>query len=101
LGSLSPEDESLVAAIRRDLAKVAAAAGAERRRSAPQKGEVDAALDHAELVMRGELAGGNAEQLPALMPSFVFLVTLPIVKQDEALDLSRRTSELIEGALGS
>jgi hypothetical protein len=100
LGSLSPEDESLVAAIRRDLAKVAAAAGAERRRSAPQ-GEVDAALDHAELVMRGELAGGNAEQLPALMPSFVFLVTLPIVKQDEALDLSRRTSELIERALGN
>jgi hypothetical protein len=100
LGSLSPEDESLVAAILRDLAKVVTAVGAERRKSAPQS-EVDAALDRAELVIRGELAGGNAEQLPALMPSFVFLVTLPIVKQDEALYLSRRTSELIERALGS
>lgn len=48
--------------------------------------------------MRGELARGNANQLPALMPSFVFLVTLPIVEQDEALNLSRRASELLDGA---
>jgi hypothetical protein len=46
--------------------------------------------------MRGELLSGNAAQLPQLLPSFVFLVALPIVDQDRALELSRRTSELIE-----
>jgi hypothetical protein len=100
MGALSPQDESLVAAVRRGLAKVAAAAGATRSEDADQSA-VSAALDGAELVMRGELARGNATQLPALMPSFVFLITLPIVEQDEALDLSRRTSELIDGALGA
>lgn len=99
-GTLSPEDESLVATIRQSLAKVAAAVSAARRGGAPHSA-VSAALDGAELVMRGELASGNAAQLPSLLPSFVFLVTLPVVGQDEALDLSRRTSELIEGALGT
>lgn len=46
--------------------------------------------------MRGELVSGNA----ALMPSFVFLVTLPVVDQDRALELSRRAAQLVEGALG-
>lgn len=96
---LSPEDESLVATVRRALAKVAVAAGAARPEA--DRSAVSAALDGAELVMRGELARGNATQLRALMPSFVFLVTLPVVEQDEALELSRRTSELIDGALGS
>lgn len=99
-GALSPEDESLVAEMRRSLAKLAAAAGAGRPDRGPKRA-VYAALDGAELVMRGELVSGNAAQLPRLMSSFVFLVALPIVEQDEALELSRRTSELIEGALGS
>ena len=51
--------------------------------------------------MRGELVSGNAAQLPALMPSFVFLVALPVVDQDRALELSRRTERLVEGALDS
>jgi hypothetical protein len=34
------------------------------------------------------------------MPSFVFLVTLPILDHDQALGLSRRTSELIKAAQG-
>jgi hypothetical protein len=97
MGVLSPQDESLVATVRRGLAKVAAAAGAARSDGADQSA-VSAALDGAELVMRGELARGNATQLPALMPSFVFLVTLPILEQDEALKLSWRTSELLDGA---
>jgi hypothetical protein len=50
--------------------------------------------------MRGELVCGNAEQLPALLPGFVFLVTLPVVEQDKALQLSRRTARLVERALG-
>ena len=97
MGVLSPQDESLVATVRWGLERVAAAAGAARPEGADQSA-VSAALDGAELVMRGELARGSATQLPALMPSFVFLVTLPIVEQDEALKLSQRTSELIDGA---
>lgn len=98
LESLSPEDESLVAAIRRDLAKMAVAIGVAEREITHQTA-AGAVLDWAELVMRGELIRGNAEQLTGLMPSFVFLVALAIVGQDEALELSRRTSELIEGSL--
>lgn len=98
-GMLSPEDESLVAAMRRGLAKVAAAAAAAHPGGSPSAG-AGAALDGVEMVMRGELVSGNAEHLPSLMPGFVFLVALSIVEQDEALDLSQRTSELIEAALG-
>jgi hypothetical protein len=98
-GVLSPEDESLVATIRRSLAEVAAAIGAERPDGVPQRA-VSAALDGAEMVMRGELARGNAAELASLIPGFVFLVALPMVEQDEALDLSRRASKLIEGTLG-
>jgi hypothetical protein len=99
-GVISPQDESLVATLRRSLAKVAAAAAGAVRPEAADQSAVSAALDGAELVMRGELARGNGAQLPALMPSFVFLVTLPVVEQDQALHLSRRTAELIDGALG-
>ena len=98
LVNLSPEDESLVAAIRRGLASVAAAVSAARSKNMLEW-KVGAVLEATELVMRGELARGNVEQLPALMPSFVFLVVLPIVEQDEALKLSRMTAELIERAL--
>ena len=34
------------------------------------------------------------------MPGFVFLVALPVVEQDRALELSKRTAQLVEGALG-
>jgi hypothetical protein len=99
-GVIGAEDELLVAAMRRALAAVAAAvASASGIRTAQTP--VSAALDGAEVVMRGELVSGNSENLPALIPGFVFLVTLPIVEVDEALHLSRRTSELVEEALGS
>jgi hypothetical protein len=95
LGSLSPEDESLVAAIRRSLAKLAAAVAAGSPTGVPRS-EVGALLDATELVMRAELARAHAKQLPDLLPSFVFLVTLPIVGQDEALELSQRAARLVE-----
>lgn len=57
-----------------------------------------ATLDGAEMTMRGELMRGRCERLPALMPSFVFLVALPIVPEGEAFDLSQRTVELPEEA---
>lgn len=98
-GILNAEDESLVAGVRSGLAKVAAALG----NGGPDRDSrtaVGAALDGAEMVMRGELVIGNGGQLPTLLPSFVFLVVLPVVEQDRALELSRRTSELVERALG-
>jgi hypothetical protein len=96
-GMLNTEDELLVARVRRALAKVAAALDSD----GPEDTAVGAALDGAEMVMRGELVSGNAARLPELMPSFVFLVALPVVDQDRALELSRRTERLVEGALDS
>lgn len=99
VGILNSDDELLVASVRRGLAKVAAALGAGDSEVASESA-IAAALDGAEMVMRGELVSGNAAQLPALMPSFVFLVTLPVVEQDRALELSKRTARLVEGAFG-
>jgi hypothetical protein len=99
-GILNSEDELLVAQVRHGLAKVAAALGGGDSDNS-SRSAVGAALDGAEMVMRGELVRGKAGRLPALMPSFVFLVALTVVDQDRALELSKRTSALLEGALGS
>jgi hypothetical protein len=84
---LNSEDELLVSRLRSALAKVAAAAGGEA--AGGSQDAVGAALDGTELVMRGELASGNVGLLPALLPGFVFLVALPVVDQDAALELSQ------------
>jgi hypothetical protein len=97
-GILDSEDELLVARVRSGLAKVAAALNGESSAGA-SRSAVGAALDGAEMVMRGELVSGNAARLPALMPSFVFLVALPLVDQDRALELSQRSAQLVENAL--
>lgn len=97
-GILNSEDELLVARVRSGLAKVAAALDGESPDGASRRA-VGAALDGAEMVMRGELVSGNAARLPALMPSFVFLVALPLVDQDRALELSQRSAQLVENAL--
>ena len=100
-GILNSEDELLVVGIRRGLARLAAAAAPEGNGSDGASGSATiAALDGAEMVMRGELVMGNAGRLPSLVPGFVFLVVLPVVEQDEALELSRRAERLIEEALG-
>lgn len=98
VGLLDPEDELLVSGLRRALANVAAAAGGDSEGIAEKA--VGMTLDGIETVMRGELMSGNADQLSELLPSFVFLVTLPVVHQDMALELSRRAARLLEGALG-
>jgi hypothetical protein len=95
-GILNSEDELFVAEMREGLAKVAAAAldGGE---SADADGNaVGAPLDGPEMVMRGEIAMGNAGRLPMLLPGFVFLVALSVVDQDRALELSKRCALLVE-----
>jgi hypothetical protein len=88
-----PDDEALVARLRQVLAAIAStlSAGAEN----PPVRAIETALDGAEFVIRGELVDGNIERVLRLMPSFVFLVALSVTDQDRALELSRRTAELI------
>jgi hypothetical protein len=93
---LSPEDEQLIALARDSLARIARALGAERSLTAPDIA-IPALLNGAELVMRREVADGRS--VSTLMPSFVFLISLPAVDQDTALDLSRRTASLLEQLL--
>lgn len=81
--------------MRKALAEVAGAAGAAALSEKGQRTTL-AALDGAELVIRGQLAMESPGQLRLLLPSFVFLITLPILQQREALALSRRVGELIE-----
>jgi hypothetical protein len=95
VGVLGSEVELTAGAMRRGLEKLAAAL-VPARPGADASQAVGTALDCAELVTRGELAQGNLKQLPYLLPSFVFLVSLPIVGQDEALALARRTESLVE-----
>lgn len=97
-GILSPEDEALSRRVREALARIATACGFTG--DAPRSRVVLAALDGAEMALRGELVAGNPEQLLQLIPSLVFLVVLPLVDQDQALALSRRTAELISAARG-
>jgi hypothetical protein len=98
-GILGAEDERLVGSLRRALASVAAAAAPHRGPGAPPAA-LCAALDGAEMVIRGELVRGNGSVLVELMPSFVFMVVLAAVEQDTAIELSQRTSSLVEAALG-
>jgi hypothetical protein len=92
-GILGADEEQLVRRVRESLARIAAML--DTGHEDPPIPAVAAALGGAEMVMRGELVSGGAGRLPRLLPSFVFLVALPIVEQDRALVLSRRTSELI------
>jgi hypothetical protein len=96
-GILRPEDEALARRVREGLARIAAALG--HTAEGPHSRAVAVALDGSEMALRGELAGGNGRELPRLMPSLVFLVALPLVNEDRALRLSRRTAQLIAEGL--
>lgn len=96
--TLDVEDEALVARVREALAGIASALSAEAGELSVQMVEIT--LDGAEFVIRGELGRGNGERALKLMPSLVFLVALSVADRDRALDLSRRTTDLIE-ELGS
>jgi hypothetical protein len=96
-GPLSPEDERLIAAARRSLERFAVALWTKHP---PIVSETisEGLLDGAELVLRNELARGS--RLATVMPGVVFLVALPAVDRDKALELSQHTASLLEGALG-
>jgi AcrR family transcriptional regulator len=54
-----------------------------------------AALGGAEAVVRRELAGGRAGELPELLPDFAYVATVPFLGQREALRLARRCEKLL------
>jgi len=93
---LNPEDQQLIATARRALTQIAAALGDDK----PEHGQITRTvrmlIDGAELVMRGELAAGK--QVIGVIPSFVYLIALPMIEQDEALELADRASALLEEA---
>jgi hypothetical protein len=91
---LGPEAEQLIATLRASLARIAVAAGGGTIEDAAETA-VRALLGGAVLVMRRELMLGKSGQLGELLPSFVFLVTLPLVEHCEAQQLADRTSSLL------
>ena len=93
--ALEAEDEALVAKLRQTLAGIASTLSTDA--GDPPVQAIETALDGAEFGIRGELVGGNPGRVLRLMPSFVFLVALSVSDRDRALELSRRTTELIEG----
>jgi hypothetical protein len=94
---IGPDEEKLVAAARRALVRIAAALETKHSRVVSDTA-YRALFDGAEFVMRSELAAGNL--ISPLMPSFVFLISLPMVSQEEALDLSRRSTALLDETAG-
>jgi hypothetical protein len=97
-GQLDAKDEELIAGLRGALARLAAAARTGEDGGGASEGAVIAALDGAELVMRGEIMLGNGECISDLVPSFAFLATLPITGKERALAISRRATKLLEEA---
>jgi len=92
LGALSEEDEQLVASLREGLESLA---GGRQEQPARVALAVEGALDGAEFVVRGDILMGQLGRLPQLLPSFVFLVRLPLSGKPEALRISRRAARLL------
>jgi hypothetical protein len=89
------EDEKLVAGLKSCLGRLASAARSGRGEPV-QAAAVRRRLDGAEFVMRREIMMGQGERLPQLLPSFVFLVVLPLLGHTEALHLSERAAQLLD-----
>ena len=97
-GRLDAANEELIVRLRAALARLAGAARAGEDGRKHSERAVVAALDGAELVMRGEILLGNGERISDLVPSFAFLATLPMTGKERALAISRRATELLEEA---
>lgn len=100
---LSDEDDRLVLALRAALARVASGAWNEKEVTVAElealvPSAIVGALDGAEFVMRGEIMTGGIQRLPALIPSFLYLVTVTIVGQEEAIRYAERAGRLLEAS---
>jgi hypothetical protein len=95
---LSPAEEEFVRAMRQALAEVADAAS-DRTLDKERERAVEVALEGVGFVIWSELAMGAREKLQMLLPSFILLIVLPAVDQDDALAISERAKELARGIL--
>jgi hypothetical protein len=88
---LSTDEEELVSGLKAGLARLAG----------PSQGgpdgtaAVQAALDGAEFVARGDILTGRRRRLPQLLPSFAFLAVLPQMGKAEALRVAGRAAQLV------
>jgi hypothetical protein len=89
---LGEDDEQLVTELRVGLAKLAGS----RQGEPVDAAAVQGALDGAEFVVRGDLLSGQSARLPQLLPSFVFLVLLPLLGKPEALRAAERAARLLD-----
>ena len=55
------------------------------------------ALGGPEAIIRREAVAGRIDQLPRLLPDFIYAATIPFLGQEEALRLARRGRELLRG----
>lgn len=93
---LSIDDEQLVARLRAGLATLATAAGSRGDEPDEVLATVRTRLDGAESVMCRKILIGQGERLPQLLPSFVFLVLLPLSGHAEALRVCMQAEHLLE-----
>jgi len=91
--SLGAAEEELVRELRAALETIATAVSGEATGSATV-----AALGGAELTTRALLMAGEAERLPALLPGFAYLVSLPGLGEPQAARLAERVEALVEGS---
>lgn len=98
-GMLRDDEEELVASIISALAKlVGAVASRHPERVVPLPSAIVGALGGAGMMMRAEIMDGQIKRLADLLPGFVYVATVPFGGGEEALRLSRRTEELLDGA---
>jgi hypothetical protein len=88
----SKEDERFVVGLRTGLARLA-----DSRRQKPGEGatSVVAALDGAQLAARCDILMGQTAQLRQLLPTFAYLVVLPVSGEAEALHVAERATRLL------
>jgi hypothetical protein len=88
----SKEDEQLVVGLRTGLERLA-----DSRRQKPGEGAaaVCAALDGAQLAARCDILMGQTGQLCQLLPTFAYLVVLPVSGDAEALLVAERAARLL------
>jgi hypothetical protein len=86
------QDEQLVTELRAGLARLAGL----RPGEPVEPLAVQGALEGAEFVVRSDILSGQSERLTQRLPSFVFLVLLPLLGKSEALSAADRAARLLD-----
>ena len=86
------QDEQLVTELRAGLARLAGLRPGEPVEPLALQG----ALEGAEFVVRSDILSGQSARLPQRLPSFVFLVLLPLLGKPEALRAADRAARLLD-----